>query len=143
MSLDVHINYKEPRLRNYFLDHPYNYNNLTKADKETLSEEECWNDNITHNLGSMASNIPINFNGARSTLYMACWRPEEIGVKTVGDLLPLLLQGLHFMLDHRRELREYDSPNGWGVYNDFMKFLLNYKQACEDNDPDCTIETDR
>ena len=91
----------------------------------------------------MASNIPIDYNGTPTTLYYVCWRPEEIGIKTVGDILPCLIQGLHYMIDHRKELEQYNSPNGWGTYNGFMKFLLNYKQACEDNDPDCIIETDR
>lgn len=143
MSLNVKINFKEPRQANYFLEHPYIYDHLSDRDKECFSEETYWSANITHNLGEMASNIPIVFNGTPTTLYYVCWRPEEIGVKTVGDTLPLLVQGLHYMIDHRKELERYDSPNGWGTYNEFMKFLLNYKQACEDNDSECLIEADR
>lgn len=139
MSLDVHIEFKEPRRSNYFLEHPYTYNHLTENDKNDFCEESCWWANITHNLGSMADHIPVG----NTTLYKACWRPEEIGIKTVGLLLPLLIEGLHYMIDHRKELEQYNSPNGWGTYNGFMKFLLNYKQACEDNDPECLIEVSR
>lgn len=143
MSLDVTINFKEPRLSNYYLEHPYSYNNLSENDKRNYREEPYWSANITHNLTEMAENIPIFHNNTFTTLYYVCWRPEEIGVKTVGDVLPLLIQGLHYMIDHRKELEKYNAPNGWGTYNGFMKFLLNYKQACEDNDLDCTIEADR
>lgn len=143
MSLDVSIIFKEPRSVNYFLDHPYIYDHLSEADKANFNEEDYWSANITHNLTEMASNIPVNFNGTQTTLYFACWRPEEIGIRRVSDILPVLIQGLHYMIDHRKELEQFNSPNGWGTYNGFMKFLLNYKQACEDNDPECAIEADR
>ena len=139
MSLDVYIKFKEPKQSNYFLEHPYIYNSLTEGDKANYRIKEYWNANITHNLGKMANYIPVG----NTTLYMVCWRPEEINITTVKELLPLLIEGIHYMIDHRKELLQYNSPNGWGIYDDFMKFLLNYKQACEDNDPECLIETDR
>lgn len=139
MSLDVHIIFKESRQSNFFLEHPYSYDYLSDGDKENFSEEDHWWGNITHNLGEMASNIPVG----NTTLYMACWRPEEIGVTKADQLLPMIVEGLHYMIDHRKELEKYNSPNGWGTYNGFMKFLLNYKQALEDNDPDCEIEVSR
>lgn len=135
MSLDVTIYFKEPRQSNFFLEHPYSYGYLSEADKSAYSEEDKWGGNITHNLGEMASHVPVG----ETTLYHVCWRPEEIGIKTVGEILPLLREGLHYMIDHRKELEQYNSPNGWGTYNGFMKFLLNYKQACEDNDSECLI----
>lgn len=143
MSLDVTIYYKESRQANYFLDHPYIYDHLLEGDKQNYREEYCWDANITHNLGEMASNIPVMFGDKPTTLYYACWRPEEIGASTVSDILPMLIQGIHYMVDHRKELVQYNAPNGWGTYEGFMKFLLNYKQACEDNDPDCLIKASR
>ena len=139
MSLDVIIKFKESRKCNFFLDHPYIYSGLSDRDKENFSEEDSWWGNITHNLGEMARQVPID----DTTLYMVCWRPEEIGLETVGQILPLLIKGIHYMIDHRKELLEFESPNGWGTYNGFMKFLLNYKQACEDNDPECKIYADK
>lgn len=143
MSLDVTIKFKEPRDVNYFLDHPYIYDHLSVNDKANYSMEDHWSGNITHNLGIMAQHIPVKFGDKDTTLYYACWRPEEIGAKTVGDILPMIIQGIHYMIDHRRELVQYNPENGWGTYEGFMKFLLNYKQACEDNDPDCEITTSR
>ena len=143
MSLDVCIKFKKPRQENYFLSHPYIYNGLTDYDKECYYEEVCWAANITHNLGKMASRVTIGTGGADTTLYMVCWRPEEIFERPTTDLiLPALIQGIEYMIEHRKELLQYNSPNGWGTYEGFMKFLLNYKQACEDN-PDCEIEVGR
>lgn len=143
MSLDVTINFKKPRFANYFLEHPYIYEDLSEGDKANYCKEDHWTSNITHNLGKMANNIPINYKDTSTTLYYVCWRPEEIGIETVADILPCLIQGLHYMIDHREELEQYNPPNGWGTYEGFMKFLLNYKQACEDNNPDCTITASR
>lgn len=139
MSLDVYIKFKEPKQSNYFLEHPYIYTRLTEYDKQNFTIEHYWSANITHNLGEMASNVPIE----DTNLYMICWRPEEINIKTVKEILPLLIKGIHYMIDHRKELEQFNSPNGWGTYNGFMKFLLNYKQACEDNNPECEIEVSR
>lgn len=143
MSLDVYIKFKKPRQVNYYLEHPYIYNNLSERDLSNYSETDQWSANITHNVGEIASHVPVDFNGWQTTLYMACWRPEVIGVKTVADILPLLIQGIHFMVDNRKDLELFNPENGWGSYNGFMKFLLNYKQACEDAEPDCLIGTSR
>lgn len=142
MSLDVYINFKQPRQCNFFLEHPYSYSYLSERDKSDFNEQNYWDANITHNLCEMADHIPVKFKDKDTNLYYACWHPDEIGAITVADVLPMLIQGLHYMIDHRKELKQFDSPNGWGTYEGFMKFLLNYKQACEDNDLDCIIETD-
>lgn len=143
MSLDVSIFFRKPKQSNYFLEHPYIYNNLSERDKECYREAERWSSNITHNMGVMARNVPISTEKLSTNLYQVCWRPEEIGVETVGVILPLLISGIHYMIDHRKELLQYNPENGWGDYDSFMKFLLDYKQACEDNDPECKIETYR
>lgn len=139
MSLDVHIKYPKPKNVNYFASHPYSYNDLSEADRKLFELSEGWSGNITHNLGRMANQIPV---GA-TTLYYVCWRPEEIGLSKVKQILPLLIEGIHYMLDHRKELEKYNPSNGWGSYNVFMKFLLNYKQACEDSDPESEVSVGR
>lgn len=142
MSLDVTIHFKKPRSSNYYLEHPYIYDYLSEADKANYNDSDYWSANITHNLTKMAKNIPVMFGDKPTTLYYACWRPNEIGAKTIADILPMLIQGIHYAIDHRKDLVKYNAPNGWGTYEGFIKFLLNYKQACEDNDPDCIITTD-
>lgn len=143
MSLDVKIVYPNPRKENYFLNHPYIYNNLSEIDKKSFWEEDSWNANITHNLVSMASQVPIILeSGEETTLYRVVWRSEEIGVNNTTTILPYLISGLEYMISHRSELLPFNPPNGWGSYDCFIKFLLNYKQSCEDN-PGCEIKTDR
>lgn len=107
------------------------------------SEESVWIANITHNLREMASHVPIDNNGTPTTLYYVCWRPEEIGIKTVGEVLPLLKQGLRYMFGNRKNLFQYESPNGWGTHKDFLRFLLTYYNACKEYEPECRIEANR
>lgn len=143
MSLDVSIIYPTPRKENYFLNHPYIYDNLSEVDKKSYWEEESWNANVTHNLVSMASQVPITLeDGKETTLYEVVWRSEELGIETTTSLLPYLISGLEYMISHRLDLLPFNPENGWGSYDGFIKFLLNYKQACEDN-PGCKIKTDR
>ena len=143
MSLDVSIIYPTPRKENYFLSHPYIYDHLSEADKDNFWEHESWSANITHNLVSMASQVPVTLrDGEETTLYKVVWRSEELGIDDTTTLLPYLIQGLEYMISHRPELLPFNPPNGWGSYDGFIKFLLNYKQACEDN-PGCKIKTDR
>lgn len=141
MSLDVYIHFKKPRSSNYFLEHPYIYDFLSDADRAAFYETDCWSANITHNLGEMAAHVPVFFNNV-TNLYQACWRPEEMPITNTDDMLRCLTQGLMYMIANRKELLKYEAPNGWGTYNGFMKFILNYKQACEDN-PDCLISASR
>ena len=58
----IYIKYKEKKQANYFLDHPYIYDDLTEGDKSAFHKEEHWSANITHNLGNMADHIPVKLN---------------------------------------------------------------------------------
>lgn len=139
MSLDVYIKFKSKKKENYFLSHPYSYSFLSESDMNNYNMEDYWTGNITHNLGEMASNIPIN----ETTLYYVIWRPEEIFENpTTSILINYITKGINYMIENRLSLLKFESPNGWGTYEGFLKFLLNYKQACEDN-PDCQIEVSR
>lgn len=140
MKLEIMIVFKENRPCNFFLDHPYSYFNiLTDKERKDYKEGDCWSDYITHSLAEMASHVPID----NTTLYKVCWFPDDVGIHTVGEILPLLIKGIQYMIEHRKELLKYEATNCGGTYNRFMKFLLNYKQACEDNDPECIIIADR
>jgi hypothetical protein len=96
--------------------------------------ETCvFDGNITHNLGDMADAAGI---------YKACWRPEEIGVTTAGQLVSLLRAGLNLLHSDPARFKQYDSPNGWGRYENFVQWVAKYLAACEQH-PAATISISR
>jgi hypothetical protein len=94
---------------------------------------EVWSSNVTHNLGKMA--------GAAG-LYTIIWRPDELGVKRAGELIGPLSWGLRLLLHDPDYYRQYNSDNGWGDYEGFVRFVAEYIIACREH-PDAEIEVSR
>lgn len=91
--------------------------------KHTKTVSEMYfHQSITHNLGKMA---------AEAEIYKACWRPEEIGAKQAKDILPILKRGYFYMKAYPDRLKKFDSPNGWGLYANFLPWVKRYIEACE------------
>jgi len=99
---------------------------------EPQDNEVYWS-NITHNLGKMADAAGI---------YYALWRPEEIGITTARQLSELLQDGYSRLLSSPETYRAFDAPNGWGQYDDFVRFVMNYISACEQY-PDALVRVSR
>lgn len=89
--------------------------------------------NITHNLGPMAEEAGI---------YKHLWRPEELGIKTAGELIEPLAAGLALLQSDPDRFKAFDAPNGWGLYEHFVPFVEKYLDACRGN-PDATVEVSR
>jgi len=89
--------------------------------------------NITHNLGRMASEAGI---------YEVLWRPEEVGVVKARDLISPLKDGLLKLEGDPTRYEEYNAPNGWGMYKNFVPFVKKYLKACEEN-PDANVRVTR
>jgi hypothetical protein len=89
--------------------------------------------NVTHNLHEMADAAGI---------YEACWNPEEIGITKAGQLVDPLRKGLAWLKANDAEARKYDSPNGWGLYRNFVPWVERYLAACEKY-PEATIGVSR
>lgn len=89
--------------------------------------------NITHNLGGMAEAAGI---------YKCLWRAPENGYTHARQLIAPLRAGLAWLIENEAEARTYDSPNGWGLYVDFVPWVKRLLEACEKN-PDAMIGTDR
>ncbi len=89
--------------------------------------------NITHNLGKMA---------AEAGIYEALWRPEEIGVSTAAQLIPLLEVGLEKMKSDPEKFIALEPENKWGTYATFVPWIEEYLNACKEN-PDAEISVDR
>lgn len=100
---------------------------------EVTKPTEVYSRNITHNLGAMAK---------KAEIYYAMWRPEEIGVTTAAQLIPLLEKGLRLLLAHPDEFTPLNPENGWGDYEGLVNFACSYLAACREN-PDATVRVSR
>jgi len=98
----------------------------------TLSEK-VYSANITHNLGKMA---------AEAGIYQALWRPEEKGYYTAKDLIEPLTKGLALLTSEPERFKTFNSPNGWGMYDNFVPFVAKYLEACVAY-PDAIIDVNK
>ena len=98
-----------------------------------LEPTEVFGANITHNLGKMANEAGI---------YEIVWRPGEVGIKTAGQLIEPLRAGIELMAGDPVRFMAFDSPNGWGLYENFLPWLRRYLAACEEY-PDAGVGVSR
>jgi len=90
--------------------------------------------NITHNLGTMASEAGI---------YKVLWRPEELFDKPQAeDISYLVERGLEMMKKHPDKYKQHDADNGWGTYEQFIPWIEKYLEALEQY-PNSLITTSR
>lgn len=94
---------------------------------------ECFEANITHNLTGMAQEAGI---------YLALWRPEEIGITSAEQLIPLLQAGLTVLEQKPERFRKHEPANKWGSYEGLVDFVRRYLKACREN-PYAEIRTSR
>jgi hypothetical protein len=88
-----------------------------------VRETEVFETNITHNLGRMA---------VEAGIYKALWRPEELGVKTAGELIQPLTSGLEKLKADPKHFEQFNAPNGWGLYEHFVPFVEGVLAACKE-----------
>ena len=120
MSLDVSLNTKA-------------YLSYDKGITYTEKEEQVYWANITHNLGEMADIAGI---------YKALWRPEEINAEKAKDIIDIVEAGLTDLKNRPEYFKQFNSPNGWGMYEHFVPFVEEYLEALKGN-PEATIEVSR
>ncbi len=120
MSLDVYLNRKR-------------YLSYDEGKTYTEDNEQVYWANITHNLNKMADEAGI---------YEALWRPEEIGKTKASEIVELLEKGLTDLKARPEHFEKFNSPNGWGMYENFVPFVEKYLEACKEY-PDAIIEVSR
>lgn len=113
-----------------------------KADEQIVCSEcgqhyfpnySVYDANITHNLGEMADAAGI---------YGIVWRPEENGITTAEQLIEPLEKAIADMKARPEYYEQFNSPNGWGTYKDFVPWLEKYLAACKEY-PDAVVEVSR
>lgn len=82
---------------------------------------ELFSANITHNLNKMATDAGI---------YMHLWRPDELGITKAHELIEPVAAGLALMVAEPTRFKAFDSPNGWGLYRNFLPWIAEYLEAC-------------
>lgn len=87
--------------------------------------------NITHNLGQMAE---------KAGIYHALWHPGEKGWKLAADIVPVLEKGLADLKARPDYFAQFNSPNGWGMYEHFVPFVEAVLSACKKY-PDAEVST--
>lgn len=105
-------------------------------------EENVYYENITHNLGDMAK---------KAGIYEALWRPymlkeeyiptedyskemefeESVEIRAY-EIIPILEKGLDDLKARPEYFKKYNSPNGWGIYDNFVPFVEKYLNACKE-----------
>lgn len=76
-------------------------------------------DNITHNLGNMAS---------ACGLYDPMWHSEG---KQAKDVINGLRDGLNMLIGDKEEMMKYAPENGWGSYENLVQVARDFLSACE------------
>lgn len=89
--------------------------------------------NITHNLGRMAEAAGIDKH---------LWRPEEIGITKAEQLIVPLSAGLERLKADPVHFKQFNAPNGWGLYKHFVPFVEGYLAACLEH-PEATVHASR
>lgn len=100
---------------------------------ENEAGEELYSRNITHNLGKMAGEAGI---------YECLWRPDEHGITHARQIIEPLAAGVALLATQKARFEEFNSPNGWGLWEHFLPFCADYLQACRDN-PDALVKASR
>lgn len=95
--------------------------------------ERVFHANITHNLGRMAQEAHI---------YKTLWRPEENGFIYGKDCVRSLSKGLIELTIKKKKYSQFNSPNGWGMYEHFVPFVHRCLSACAEF-PDAKVYADR
>jgi hypothetical protein len=140
MSLDVHLNRKR-------------YLSYDGGKTYVEDNEEVYWANITHNLGEMAN---------KAGIYEALWRPHRLkegynitendhesewkfeaeNETLAKEITPIIEKGLTDMKERPEYYKQFNSPNGWGLYKHFIPWIENYLAACKEY-PDAVVEVSR
>jgi hypothetical protein len=123
LSLDVRTRATDDNGRELYIKNE-------KGEMEALWETEEYHDqNITHNLGKMADAVKAG----KWTLYQLLWRPEEHDFVTLTpEYVEAIREGYEELSAHPEKYEQYNSSNGWGLYEHFVPWVKKWLDAISD-----------
>jgi hypothetical protein len=87
-------------------------------DGEKSGADELFSNNITHNL------VPM---WQKAGVYDALYNSDG---KRAREISNALIYGHAEMITSRKEFEKLNSPNGWGKYENAIRFLHDAMEAC-------------
>ena len=103
--------------------------------EKEIETNEFWHGNITHNLREMASKCLAE--DGETTLCELLWRDNPIDetkyVAQLYECLTVLREDSNFF-------KKFNPPNGWGTYEQLVKFVSSFIHAFIDMPEGSTIE---
>jgi len=90
--------------------------------EEDGNKIEVFSINITHNLGETAE---------KAGIYECLWRPDENNFIYAKDIIEVLEKGLIDLKARPDYFKQFDAPNGWGLYIHFVPFVEEVLNACK------------
>lgn len=100
---------------------------------EDAEGAELYSRNITHNLAKMA---------IAAGIYECLWRPDEHGITHARQIIDPLTAGVAKLATEKSTFEAHNAPNGWGKWEHFVAFCMDYLQACKDH-PDALVDVSR
>lgn len=92
-----------------------------------VNGENVFSGNVTHNLTEMAREAGI---------YEALWRSTG---KNASEIVDVLEKGLIELALNPTKYKQFDSPNGWGSWENFLPFVAEVYENCKKY-PDGVLE---
>jgi hypothetical protein len=136
MSLDIYFFKKGFDIQKSRDDIDATYTRLQVIKEELERLEDDYEEaklsslNITHNLSEMAREVK---------LYEVLWSPEEIGITTASQMIPLLEKEIIELEADPNKYKAFNPPNGYGSYENFVSFCKSVLGKCHEY-PDAVIE---
>lgn len=107
----------------------------------TYETDEFWHGNITHNLNKMAMQCP-SFDPDYS-LYNLLWRDEPINDLNPYFYIDRLISCLGNLENNPDYYKQFNPENGWGTYEQLVKFVKSFVIALIDMPNGSKIEYSR
>lgn len=65
-------------------------------------------------------------------IYQHLWHPDELGILIAEQLIEPLSKGLLDMEERPDYYKQFNSPNYWGTYEQFIPWIRKYLAACKE-----------